>query len=83
MQKFRLSPNTIDTLILRIGDQLKHDTDRNYALSPNQQLLLGIRYLATGGHMRLVGDANGVSKATMSRVVHRVVESINLTLFDE
>uniref|UniRef100_A0A915IR33 Nuclease HARBI1 n=1 Tax=Romanomermis culicivorax TaxID=13658 RepID=A0A915IR33_ROMCU len=33
--------------------------------------------------MRLVGDTHGVSKATMSRVVHRIVESINLMLFDE
>jgi hypothetical protein len=61
--RFRLNTITIEKILNEIGIKLQHDSDRNQALSPEKQLLLAIRYLATGGHMQLVGDAHGLSKA--------------------
>ena len=44
-------------------------------------MLLTLRYLADGGRLHLVGDAHGVDKSTMSRVIQRVTTVINEQLF--
>lgn len=81
--RFRLSSDEIENIVQNIGPQLQHNTDRNSALSPTQQLLLAIRYLAGGGFMITIGDAHGPVKSTVSRSVHAVVNAINNRYFNE
>jgi len=49
---------------------------RNNAISPMNQLLLTLRFFATGSHLISAGDFSGVSKTSAHRVVHRVTNAI-------
>jgi len=45
---FRLSKQTFLILLHMIEDEIIHQTCRNNAISPVNQLLVGLRYYATG-----------------------------------
>lgn len=49
---------------------------RNHAVSPLLQLLITLRFYATGGMLSSVGDFGGVSKTTASKIVKRVTNAI-------
>ena len=60
---------------MQIAGQLKapyHGSD----VSPMNQLLLTLRFFATGTFQLVVGDTFGVHKSTVCRVVHRVTAAI-------
>ncbi|KAJ9583758.1 hypothetical protein L9F63_021900, partial [Diploptera punctata] len=69
---FRLSKPSALSVLDMIENQLEFPTDRNQAVSPINQLLLALRYYATGSDQLSVADYTGVSKSTASRIVHRV-----------
>lgn len=81
--RFRLSHTDVERIIQDIGHRLQHETDRNMALTPHQQLLLAFRYLAGAGFMLTVGDSHGPAKSTVSRSVHAVVDAINDFYFND
>ncbi|XP_063216585.1 putative nuclease HARBI1 [Bacillus rossius redtenbacheri] len=74
--RFRITKQTTRHLMIEINDFIKFRTDRNSAISPTNQLLLTLRYYATGGTLTSVGDFAGVHKTTAGRVVKRVSEAI-------
>lgn len=82
-ERFRITRSQCEFLLHSIGHRLKSTTRRNYALSPTECLLVALRYFGTGGFFKLVGDAHGISDATVSRSVQKVVRAINEQLFDE
>ncbi|KAJ8959561.1 hypothetical protein NQ317_000754 [Molorchus minor] len=49
---------------------------RNAAITPISQLLLTLRYFATGSMLVVVGDFCGIHKSTASRIVKKVSEAI-------
>ncbi|CAC5411101.1 HARBI1 [Mytilus coruscus] len=51
---------------------IEHPTKRTKALSPEMQVLIALRYYATGSFMEVVGDKVGVDKSTVSRCITRV-----------
>lgn len=55
---------------------IKFNYYRNQCVSPINQLLIALRYYATGSHLVAVGDFIGVHESTASRVVKRVSEAI-------
>jgi nuclease HARBI1 len=63
-------------LSVQIEHQLEFTSDRNHSISPMNQLLMALRFYATGTFQLVVGDTFAVSKATVCRVVHKVTESI-------
>uniref|UniRef100_A0A915INX8 Putative nuclease HARBI1 n=1 Tax=Romanomermis culicivorax TaxID=13658 RepID=A0A915INX8_ROMCU len=82
-ERFRFPKETIETILGDIGHLLIANTDRNFPLEPKEQLLLCIRYLASGSFMQVVGDAHGPHKSTVSRKVHKVVTILNNHYFDK
>ncbi|XP_051165640.1 putative nuclease HARBI1 [Leptopilina boulardi] len=76
VRRFRLSKNTVNELLIEIQDQLQSATQRNHAISPIIQVLLTLRYYATGSHFIAAGDFSGVSKSSAHRIVHRVTAAI-------
>ncbi|KAJ8306900.1 hypothetical protein KUTeg_014984 [Tegillarca granosa] len=42
------------------------------ALTPFQQIIIALRFYATGSYYRLVGDSFGISVASVARCVDRV-----------
>lgn len=80
-ERFRMTSNQVSVLVDRIGRFLEHKTRRNFALSPRQQVLIALRFYADGGSFRLIGDAHGISRATVSRCLRRVTRVINRDIF--
>ena len=81
-KRFRLTRPQVDIILNEIGDLLQTATQRNYALTPTEQLLTTLRFLATGAFYRLNGDGHGVSESSVCRCVHRVVGAVNQRLYD-
>lgn len=49
---------------------------RNYAISPMIQLLVALRFYATGSFFVTVGDFCGISKTSANKIVNRVSPAI-------
>jgi nuclease HARBI1 len=75
-ERFRMTK--VSTLILlgKVELQLQHASDRNHALPPMYQLLIALRFFATGSFQIVVSDLAGVHKSTACRAVHRVARAI-------
>jgi len=82
-ERFRLSANKMERILLSIGNRIEHPPARNHALSTKEQLLTTLRWLGTGAQYHNIGDAQGVSKASVCRTIKRVVEAINDDLVRE
>lgn len=48
------------------------------ALSVEEQILLTLKILAGCEYQMGVGDHNGVNQATVSRIFHKVIASVNI-----
>lgn len=59
-----------------LKEQLQRATKRNYALTALQQVLITLRFFASGSFLQCVGDCMGVDKSTVSRVVSDVTDAI-------
>ena len=53
-------------------DDLIRDTDRNFALLPDVQILNALRFLTSGSFIQVFGETFGVDKSTVLRVVRDV-----------
>lgn len=70
-ERYRFRPQTIG-YILTLLPELMSPTKRNMPLPPLLQLLITLRFLATGAIHQLIGDSLSVSRATMNRVIRNV-----------
>ena len=68
VEKFRFSPDGIDFLTEILEEDLLRVTGRSQSLSVETQILIALRYYATGGFLELIGEGFGVNKGTVSRV---------------
>ncbi|PSN38222.1 hypothetical protein C0J52_22209, partial [Blattella germanica] len=71
-ERYRLKKEVERMIVQETEDRLECTTDRNHPLTPLQQILLALRFYATGSFEIVIGDMNGVSKATVSRYVKKV-----------
>ncbi|XP_015373561.1 PREDICTED: putative nuclease HARBI1 [Diuraphis noxia] len=63
-------------LLNTIGNDLKRSTNRSFAITPEIQLLIALRYYATGAFQFVLGDHINVNKSTVCRVIKRVSKRI-------
>ncbi|VDI39718.1 Hypothetical predicted protein, partial [Mytilus galloprovincialis] len=56
------------------GD-LERGTNKDTALSVEQQVMIALRFYESGSHLQVVGDTMRFYKSTVSRVVDRVTDS--------
>ncbi|XP_069131659.1 putative nuclease HARBI1 [Argopecten irradians] len=75
-ERYRFSLINIQFILNLIRPSLITMTRRSKAVSPLLQLLVALRYFATGSFFRLIGDSVGLSEATVSRCVHRVATAL-------
>jgi len=70
--------STTDTVFfsLQIEDQLKYNTDRNHCVSPMNQLLITLRFYATGTFQLVLADLIHIDKSTACRIIHKVTAAI-------
>ncbi|CAI6358096.1 unnamed protein product [Macrosiphum euphorbiae] len=74
--RFRLSKESFGVLMHLIVQDVKHETKRNVALSPEVQVLITLRYYATGTFQAVIGDHIRVNKSTVCRTIKRVSTAI-------
>ncbi|VDI26839.1 Hypothetical predicted protein [Mytilus galloprovincialis] len=76
LYRYRMSRQTLMRVIDMVRDDIVHETQRSYALTPEQQTFAAIRYYATGSFQTVVGDTMGISQPSMSRIVQRVSSAL-------
>lgn len=74
--RYRFSKEVVLKILEEIDHRLEYPTDKNKPLSPIQQLLLTLRYYATGSFQLVTADLNNVSKSTVCRYIKKVSETI-------
>ncbi|XP_046662743.1 uncharacterized protein LOC124355625 [Homalodisca vitripennis] len=78
-ERFGFSKDSFLSLLDLIGPYLEHDTDRNFALSPQLQLLCSLRIFRTGSYQLVAGDLINVHRTTAGRALNNVINGL-LTL---
>ncbi|CAG4927190.1 unnamed protein product [Colias eurytheme] len=75
-RRYRLSKSSVLYLLEKIEHALEFPDNRNNSISPINQLLMTLRFYATGSHLLAVADMGGISVATCSRIIKRVSAAI-------
>ena len=75
--RYRFGRNSINYLTNLLREDLVRDTMRGHALEPEQQVLIALRFFASGSFLQVIGDSFGVDKSTVSRVVRDVSHALN------
>ena len=74
---FRFSKPAVDALVEMVYDLLIFDGgNKNYPVSPLQQVLVALNHYAGGQFQRTSGLCGGISQPTVCRIVKRVTEAI-------
>ena len=55
-----------------VAGDISHNTQRNHALLPLHQVLIALRFYASGSFLQVIGDTFVVDKSTVSRVITAV-----------
>jgi nuclease HARBI1 len=76
-KRFRVSKVTHAFLKDLLKEDLQACQTRENCLSVDSKILVGLRFLATGSHQQLVGDASHVSQSSVSRAIRAFVDAIN------
>ena len=70
--RYRFGRESIEFLVELLRDDLETPTSRNHALSTIVQVLVALRFFASGSFLQAIGDTLGLSKSTVSRTVNDV-----------
>lgn len=69
VSKYRLSRPLIINLCNMFGDRLQRPTARSRALPVSLQVMVALRFYATGSFQAVIGDVHNISRASVSRVI--------------
>ncbi|KAF2886078.1 hypothetical protein ILUMI_20094 [Ignelater luminosus] len=83
LEKFRMCAEAIEYVLQVIGEDLQHSTERNRALTPQQQLVTALHWLGNGAQYHGVADMHGLHNSTVQRCVQNVCQKIVTKLFPE
>ena len=70
--RFRFGRESIEFLVKVLRDDLERQTSRNHALSPTVQVLVALRFFASGSFLQVIGDTVGLPKSTVCRIIRDV-----------
>ena len=59
-----------------VAGDISRNTRWNHALTPLQQVLIALRFYASGSFLQVIGDTFGVDKSTVSRVITNVSRAL-------
>ena len=71
-QRYRFTKESVIYLNRKVGPAIKHGSERNCAVPLLLQLLVALRFYATGCFQMVDGDLFGVYKSTVCRIVSSV-----------
>lgn len=67
--RYRFGREAINYITNLLRDDFLRDTKRNHSLDPQHQVLIALRFFASGSSLQVIGDTFGVDKSTVSRVI--------------
>ena len=73
---FRLRKDWVIYLVKNLEKDLQHQRSRGLPLTPMQQVLIALRFYATGTFQRVIRDLFGVSAFAACTAVHKVLKAI-------
>ena len=71
-KRYRFCEKTVHALCLLLGNEIKPLATTNNAFSEMQKLCIALRFYATGSHQIAIGDREGASQSSVSRIVKQV-----------
>jgi len=77
VMRYRLNRQCIVDLCDLLANDLQRSTRRSGALSVSTQVLVALRYFATGSFQRVDGDLHGISQSSVSRSVNAVAKALS------
>ncbi|XP_062572680.1 putative nuclease HARBI1 [Saccostrea cucullata] len=80
IERYRFPRHVILYLIEEVKDLIQPKTWRSHSIPAHIQVLTCLRFLAKGDYLSEVADLHGISKASASVIIQRVVEAICQTL---
>lgn len=80
-EKFRISARAAEYILRYIAEDLQHNTIRNMTLSPQMQFSTTLHFIGCACQYHAVGDMHGLSKSSVCRVIHNVMDIISNRLF--
>ncbi|XP_066583898.1 putative nuclease HARBI1 [Prorops nasuta] len=81
--RFRLSKEMVNMLMGKIEHKLiVYNTERNNTIPPIIQLLVTLRFMASGSFLISITDFCGISKSSAQRIVHKISTTI-AEMYDE
>ena len=81
--RYRFGRAAIQNIVRLVEEEISPATNRSFPISATNQVLITLRFLATGSFLQVVGDTvAGADKATVSRIVRRVTLAIARKLDD-
>ncbi|XP_052082587.1 putative nuclease HARBI1 isoform X2 [Mytilus californianus] len=75
-ERYRFGREGIMFISNLVSNDVSRKTKRNHALTVPQQVMVTMRFLATGSFLQVVGDTIGLHKGTVSRIVSDVLNSL-------
>lgn len=75
-ERFHFGMPAVMFIVELLYDNLQRSTKRSHALTPLQQVLIALRFFASGSFLQCVGDSLGVDKSTVSRVISDVTTAL-------
>ena len=72
LKRYRFGRESLLFIARLIEDEVRPLTRRNQAISTEQQLLIALRFFASGSFLQVIGDTHGYDKASVSRIVRKV-----------
>lgn len=76
--RFRFDKHTVMEIVHQIDHHLKPMTLRNKSISSLDQLLVTLRFYATGAFQKVIGDTMNISQTTVNKIIHKVTRHIAL-----
>ena len=80
---FRMTRQTFDNLLSKVGPELLHAPTHKLPISPKERLAMTLRTLATGDSHQTVSFSYRVGKTTVSNIVRETCQAIIAVLEDE
>ncbi|XP_064120441.1 putative nuclease HARBI1 [Macrobrachium nipponense] len=74
LQKYRFPRNQIISLCEELEPHIGRPTSRSHAIPTHTQVLVMLRFLASGTFQNVIGDVTGMSQASVSRIISQVTD---------
>ena len=76
VSRYRFSSGGVSYLEELIGVRLQRPTNRGHAIPVRTQILMCLRFLASGSFLEVIGDTFGYNKGTVSRVLETFLDAM-------